>query len=198
MAPSIFQPHASQSKSLNPNPPPPPRQVNAVRWDPSGKLLASCSDDATAKIWQATRDAPLHSLTDHVKEVYTLKWSPTGPASANPNAPLMLATASFDGTAKIWDAASGACLHTLQHYSDPDRGKAGDHSVYSVAWSPSAKLLASGSIDGAVRIWSVADGALLKTYKAAGGVFEVCWDKAGTRLAVSTNAKVAHVLELRY
>jgi transducin (beta)-like 1 len=169
-----------------------------VRWDPAGKLLASCSDDATAKVWQANRDAPIHSLTAHVKEVYTLKWSPTGPQSANPGLPLLLATASFDGTAKVWDAATGACQHTLRHYSDPDRGRAGDHSVYSAAWAPSGKLLATGSIDGGVRIWSVPDGALVRRYDAAGGVFEVCWDKSGTRLAVSTNAKVAHVLDLRY
>jgi transducin (beta)-like 1 len=173
-------------------------EVNAVRWDPSGRLLASCSDDATAKIWSASRDAALHSLTAHSKEVYTLKWSPTGPGSANPSLPLMLATASFDGTARAWDAATGECAAVLKHYSDPERARAGHHSVYSVAWSPCGRLLATGSIDGAARIWSVPDGALLRTYKAAGGVFEVTWDKTGRRLAVSTNAKVAHVLELRY
>ena len=26
------------------------REVNAVRWDPSGMLLASCSDDLSAKV----------------------------------------------------------------------------------------------------------------------------------------------------
>lgn len=191
-------PQAASPPPYNSHPLTPPPKVNAVRWDPAGKLLASCSDDATAKVWQATRDAPVHSLTAHVKEVYTLKWSPSGPSSPNPGLPLQLATASFDGTAKVWDAASGDCVATLQHYSDPGRGKAGDHSVYSVAWAPSARLLATGSIDGAVRIWSVPDGSLVRTFKAAGGVFEVCWDKAGARLAVSTNAKVAHVLELRY
>jgi transducin (beta)-like 1 len=25
-------------------------EVNAIRWDPSGSLLASCSDDTTAKV----------------------------------------------------------------------------------------------------------------------------------------------------
>lgn len=163
-----------------------------MRWDPAGKLLASCSDDATAKIWSPASSAPLHSLTAHGKEVYTLKWAPAAAGRQ------MLATASFDGTAKIWDAGSGACLHTLQHYSDPDKGKAGDHSVYSVSWSPDARLLATGSIDGTVRVWSAGSGALLRSVEADGGVFEVCWDKGGGRLAVSTNAKVLHVIDLRY
>ena len=27
-------------------------EVNAIRWDPSGKLLASCSDDHNVFVWQ--------------------------------------------------------------------------------------------------------------------------------------------------
>lgn len=168
-----------------------------MRWDPSGRLLASCSDDATAKVWSPGGAAPVHSLTAHAKEVYTLAWSPTGAGSPNPGLGLMLATASFDGTAKVWSAADGRCLHTLRHAA-PAGGKAGDRSVYSVAWSPCARVLATGSVDGLVRLWSVADGKLLATYEAAGGVFDVCWDKAGGRIAVSTNAKVAHVINLRF
>lgn len=29
-------------------------EVNCINWAPSGKLLASCSDDCTAKIWSLT------------------------------------------------------------------------------------------------------------------------------------------------
>eukprot|EP01129_Flabellula_baltica_P009476 TRINITY_DN3877_c0_g1_i2.p1 TRINITY_DN3877_c0_g1~~TRINITY_DN3877_c0_g1_i2.p1 ORF type:complete len:389 (-),score=74.55 TRINITY_DN3877_c0_g1_i2:268-1434(-) len=66
-------------------------EVNAIRWDPQGRLLASCSDDTTAKIWSMESDSPLYDLTDHTKEIYTVKWSPTGPGSANPNRNLVLA-----------------------------------------------------------------------------------------------------------
>lgn len=51
-------------------------EVNAVKWDPSGTLLASCSDDYTAKVWDVASDQkePLHDFKRHKAEIYTLKW----------------------------------------------------------------------------------------------------------------------------
>ena len=51
-------------------------EVNAVKWDPSGTLLASCSDDFTAKVWNVSSDRsePMYDFKDHKAEIYTLKW----------------------------------------------------------------------------------------------------------------------------
>jgi hypothetical protein len=51
-------------------------EVNAVKWDPSGTLLASCSDDCTAKVWDVGSDRkdPLHDFRLHQQEIYTVKW----------------------------------------------------------------------------------------------------------------------------
>ena len=59
----------------------------------AGRVLASCSDDTTAKLWTVAQAACLHDLTLHTKEVYTLKWSPQGGQGGSP---ALLATASFD------------------------------------------------------------------------------------------------------
>lgn len=40
----------------------------------------------------------MHDLQAHHKEIYTIKWSPTGPQTLNPNMNLVLASASFDST----------------------------------------------------------------------------------------------------
>ena len=120
-------------------------QVNAIKWDPSGTLLASCSDDYTAKIWSLAREGPVHDLRKHTKEVYTIKWAPTGAGSANPGSPPLLASASFDTTIRLWDPESGRCCHVLDKHREP---------VYSVAFSADGLHLASGSLDNCLHIWS--------------------------------------------
>lgn len=149
-------------------------EVNAIKWDPSGRLLASCSDDKTAKVWSLTQDKCVHDFKEHTKEIYTIKWSPTGTGSANPNMPLLLASASFDTTVKLWDVDVGKCTHTLQQHTEP---------VYSVAFSPNGKYVCTGSFDKYMHVWSVSDGTLIKTFKGDAGIYEVCWNKEGDRVA---------------
>lgn len=55
-------------------------------------------------------------------------------------------SASFDSTVRLWEAERGQCLHTLTKHQEP---------VYSVAYSPDGKFLASGSFDKCVHIWDV-------------------------------------------
>jgi transducin (beta)-like 1 len=80
-------------------------EVNAIRWDPSGTLLASCSDDHNVFVWQLgqlvtsllfttictyktpmfTRSSPVYRFSDHTEEIYTIRWTPTGPSTSIPN-----------------------------------------------------------------------------------------------------------------
>uniref|UniRef100_A0A1A9V0W9 WD repeat-containing protein 55 homolog n=1 Tax=Glossina austeni TaxID=7395 RepID=A0A1A9V0W9_GLOAU len=163
-------------------------EVNAIKWCPQGKLLASCSDDMTLKIWCMNRDKCCHDLQAHSKEIYTIKWSPTGPGTQNPNTNLLLASASFDSTVRLWDVERGTCIHTLTKHTEP---------VYSVAFSPDGKYLASGSFDKCVHIWSTQSGQLVHSYKGTGGIFEVCWNSKGTKVGASASDGSVFVLDLR-
>eukprot|EP00898_Chlorokybus_atmophyticus_P004576 jgi/Chlat1/5119/Chrsp33S05027 len=163
-------------------------EVNAIKWDPSGTLLASCSDDFTAKIWSLKQEKCLHDLREHEKEIYTIRWSPTGAGTANPNQPLILASASFDATIKLWNVDEGSLLHSLTKHSDP---------VYSVAFSPNGEFLASGSFDRCLHIWSVKDGSLVRTYRGSGGIFEVCWNKTGDKVAACFSNNTVCVIDFR-
>lgn len=46
---------------------------------------------------------------------------------------------------RLWDVERGVCIHTLTKHQEP---------VYSVAFSPDGKHLASGSFDKCVHIWN--------------------------------------------
>ncbi|CAG2214696.1 F-box-like/WD repeat-containing protein TBL1XR1 isoform X2 [Mytilus galloprovincialis] len=163
-------------------------EVNAIKWDPQGQLLASCSDDMTLKIWNMRQDSCVHDLQAHSKEIYTIKWSPTGPGTNNPNVPLILSSASFDSTVRLWEVERGTCIHTLTKHQEP---------VYSVAFSPDGKYLASGSFDKCVHIWNVQSGSLVHSYKGTGGIFEVCWNHRGDKVGASASDGSVFVLDLR-
>lgn len=45
----------------------------------------------TLKIWSMKQDTCLLDLGAHKKEIQSIKWSPTGPGTDNPNMNLMLA-----------------------------------------------------------------------------------------------------------
>lgn len=161
--------------------------VNSVQWSPDGSILASCSDDNTAKLWSLESKKPLHVLDLHQQPVYALKWSPTGPKSANPNMPLLIATASFDKTARLWDAATGKCLFTLEKHTE---------TVNSIAFSPNGKYIASASFDKFVHVWSTKDGSLVKSYQCKGSILEVSWDHSSQKIAAASSDNSVFIMDI--
>ena len=142
-------------------------QVNALCWSPDGKLLASCSDDKTAKIW-SMESGLVFDLVGHTKEIYTLRWVP-----ATETNPQLVCTASFDGSVKVWDSVTGLERFTLRRQAQP---------VYSISPSPSAEFLAMGSLGGYVSLWNLKDGTLHKEFRGSGDTFDVSWSTDGSML----------------
>ncbi|XP_027059710.1 F-box-like/WD repeat-containing protein TBL1XR1-A [Pocillopora damicornis] len=163
-------------------------EVNTIRWDPSGSFLASCSDDLSAKIWSTKQDTWLFDLQGHKKEIYTVTWSPTGPTTVFPNAPLLLASASYDTTVKLWELERGSCVLSLSKHQE---------AVHSLSFSPDGRYIASGSFDRALNVWSTQTGTLLHSYHGNGGVFEVQWSPRGDKVAACFSDNTLCVLDVR-
>ncbi len=62
-----------------------------------------------------------------------------------------LASASFDGTIKLWDMESFGCLQTFSGHTDRNQ-------VLRVAWSPDGRTLASSGFDKTIWLWDVTEG----------------------------------------
>jgi hypothetical protein len=61
-------------------------------------------------------------------------------------------TGSYDGTARLWSAQTGAPIGApMQH----------EHNVFAVAFSPDGERVLTGSVDGTARLWSAQTGAPL-------------------------------------
>jgi WD40 repeat protein len=114
------------------------------------------------------RQADGLSLRGHGGEVRSVCWSPGGDR---------LATASFDGTARVWDARTGRETLVL-------RGHVGE--VQSVSWSPDGARLATGGWDKTARVWDVCTGKPVLVLSGHGSlVGSVCWSPDGARLATA-------------
>lgn len=68
----------------------------------------------------------------------------------------VLASCSYDGLIRLWDAFTGQCIKTLVH---------GDAApIGHVTFSPNGFQLLATSLDNAIRLWDMANGRVLKTY----------------------------------
>jgi transducin (beta)-like 1 len=128
------------------------------------------------------------NLTGHSKEIFTLRWTPCGPGSANPDKPLLLCTASFDGSVKVWNATLGSLVFNLCKQVQP---------VYSLSPSPNGDLIATGSLGGNVSIWSLKEGVLRKDTQGVGDTFDVTWNHDGSLLCACFSSGTIYVLDTK-
>ena len=84
-----------------------------------------------------------------------------------------MASASYDKTVRLWDAATGAVRGTLEGHSG---------LVRAVAFSPDGQLVASASHDETVRLWDAATGAARRTLEVYASIGNLSFSRDGQYL----------------
>uniref|UniRef100_A0A8C1XVU1 Transducin (beta)-like 3 n=1 Tax=Cyprinus carpio TaxID=7962 RepID=A0A8C1XVU1_CYPCA len=124
------------------------KDVNSVTISPNDKLLASGSQDRTAKLWSLADMSLLGVFRGHSRGIWCVQFSPVDQ---------VLATASADGSIKIWSIQDFSCLRTFEGH---------DASVLKVIFvSRGTQLVSSGS-DGLVKLWTIKTNECVKTFDA--------------------------------
>lgn len=115
----------------------------SVSFDPQGEYLAVVRSGSThATIWHISSKTEARHLDGHVGTVRAVAWAPDGQH---------IATASYDGLVRAWDAATGQSSVVLS---------CGDGVPGLLAWAPDSRRLAIGQrAHDSVVVWDTLDEA---------------------------------------
>uniref|UniRef100_A0AAY4BCH0 U3 small nucleolar RNA-associated protein 13 C-terminal domain-containing protein n=1 Tax=Denticeps clupeoides TaxID=299321 RepID=A0AAY4BCH0_9TELE len=122
--------------------------VNSLTVSPNDKLLASGSQDRTARLWSLPDLSLLAVFRGHRRGVWSVQFSP---------ADQVLATSSADGTVKIWGLHDFSCLKTFEGH---------DASVLKVVFVSRGTQILTGGSDGLVKLWTIKTNECVQTLDA--------------------------------
>jgi WD40 repeat protein/S1-C subfamily serine protease len=162
---------------------------NALAFAPHGKTFAAAMDlnsEPVVHVCDATEGESLFTCKGHTKRINNVVFSPNG---------RRLATASSDGTIKLWNASSGKETGTLEAHRT---------GVVGLAFSNDGRLLASTGYDGTVRLWDVVKEKEITKLTLSnqsivpnqGLVTDVVFSKNGQRLAAVTQDGMLRVWDV--
>ena len=182
------------------------RWVGTVSWSSDGSRIATSSLDGTARVWDARISAEALVLKGHKGNVNSASWSPDGSRIATAGWDSVkvwdprngvktlgldgevtsvswspdgsrIATAGADGTARIWDARTGAESLALKGHSG---------RVNLVAWNLDGSRLATASVGGPTRVWDAGSGVEIFTLEGrTSQVNAAAWSSDGSRIATA-------------
>ena len=154
----------------------PCRSPQCMAVSPDGRWLAVAGVDGEVVALDAESLTERSRFTGHQDEVVSVSISHDGKN---------IASASRDGTVRIWDVKDGRAVHTVR----PD---AGDGAPRAVAFSPAGPLLAC-AMGGKVMLLSGPDWRRERDFMGGDpdlGIYSICFSPDGKKLAIGNHARV--------
>jgi WD40 repeat protein len=145
--------------------------ARAIKFDPANQV-------ASERFFHELiihREKALPSLIasfDHQNAIYALAFSPDG---------ARILTASWDKTAKLWDAASGKLFSAFAHQG----------VVNKAAFSPDGIRILTASADKTAKLWDAASGKIISSFSHEGTVNAAAFSPDGARILTASADKTA-------
>ncbi|XP_051199215.1 uncharacterized protein [Lolium perenne] len=158
------------------------RSTDQLTFNPKdANSFASASSDHTVKIWSLDSLKPKYTLLGHSNRVNCLDFFTRDDLQ-------YLITGSDDKTAKIWDMQTKSCIYTLEGFVSP---------VISVVSHPSLPVLVTGTLHGAIYLWSSTNFRLKRIINISGyGYAHGLACLLGSRRVVIANESALSIMEV--
>lgn len=113
------------------------QRVCRVEFHPSGRYLASASEDTSWRLWDVERQDELLLQEGHSRGVFAVAFNSDGS---------LLASGGTDSLGRIWDLRTGRTVMILDGHIRP---------IYALDWGADSYRVLSGSGDGWVKCWDI-------------------------------------------
>ncbi|KAK1832807.1 pre-mRNA splicing factor [Podospora conica] len=117
------------------------QRVCRVEFHPSGKYVASASEDTSWRLWDVETTTELLLQEGHSSGVYAVSFNTDGS---------LLASAGLDSIGRIWDLRSGRTVMILDGHKDGHI-----KPIYGLDWGADGHRVLTASADGWIKCWDV-------------------------------------------
>jgi WD40 repeat protein/serine/threonine protein kinase/ribose 1,5-bisphosphokinase PhnN len=145
--------------------------ARAIKFDPQNQV-ASEQFFHELIMHREKAPPPLIASFQHQDKVHHAAFSPDA---------ARILTASWDKTAKLWDAASGKLIASFDHQG----------WIWHAEFSPDGARILTASADKTAKLWDAASGELIASFAHNGAVTNAVFSPDGTRILTASADRTA-------